>query len=238
MKKILTLILMVACVLAIKAQSFVFVKDGVELSNNAAYEVSELDRAGIIESGLELVNKTNNTIGVIVSQTVLIAPSAPDAVLSICFDVCKTTNGNTSLTGNLGVEPNPFHVYFAPDREYSDQAVVKYEVVNSSDPSDKIAATVTYKYSDGTRMETIESDKVLKIFQNGNQIIFNTQLINKKNLRVSVYNIAGHLKASQALPNSGEIALETNLEKGVYIAFLADGDGTIKTKKFIIYGRF
>ncbi|MDR2621437.1 MAG: T9SS type A sorting domain-containing protein [Dysgonamonadaceae bacterium] len=234
MKRILTFISMAIYALAIDAQSFVFEKDGVELPDNAEYEVSEIDRVGVMESGLELVNKTNTTIGIVVSQTVLVAPSSANAFLNICYDVCRTTNENTSESGNLGVGSNNFHVYFVPESGHDDRAVVKYEAVHSSNPSEKIAATVTYKYGNGTAIETIESGYALKISQNGDQIIFNTQSINKKDLRISVYNVAGQLKATQMLPDRGEAALTVRLERGIYIVSLNDGKETIETRKFII----
>jgi hypothetical protein len=237
MKKNFTLILMVFCALTIQAQSFVFEKDGVELSNNAEYEVSELDRAGLIGSGLELVNKTSGSVAIVVSQIVLVPPSAPNAILSICFDVCKTTNENSSTSGTLEIGENSFDVYFQPDRAHPDRAVVKYEVVNSDNPSDKIAATVTYKYGE-TDTKTVKSDKTLKIYQNNEQIIFNAQPVNKKGLRVNIYNIAGQLKASQTFSGKSEITLDTSLENGIYIAFLTDDKEIIETQKFIIQPRF
>jgi hypothetical protein len=240
MKKVLTLIFGLTCIWTIQAQSFVFVKDGVELPNNAAIEVSEVNTRPLLEiqSGLELINKTDQTLDIIVSQTVLTPPYGLGAILSLCFFECMVTNNNISIQGELPVnytsDIQRFVAEFYPAKDIYETVIVKYEVENANNPSDKIAVTVTYKYTDGTDIKTPKSGRTLNIYQKGNEILFNVQTASKENLRLTVYDLTGQTKVAQIIPDAAQTAVITNLEKGVYLVSLSDGNTIIFTQKFIV----
>jgi hypothetical protein len=240
MKKVLTLIFLFTYVWTIQAQSFVFVKDGVELPNNAAIEVSDVETRPLLEikSGLELINKTGQILDIIVSQTVLVPPTGEGALLSLCFFECRTTNNDISIPGELPVnntnEIESFVAEFYPKRDFYETVIVKYEVVNANNPSDKRAVTVTYKYTDGTDIKTPSSNSAWRIYPNENQIIFDPQSIDNENLQATVYDITGQEKATQSIAGNQPVVLATALRKGVYIVTLMDKGAIVGVQKCII----
>jgi hypothetical protein len=235
MRNFFTLILLFACVLTLQAQSFVFVKDEVELPNNASVEVTDVETFPVVlmESGLTLVNTTPNTLNITASQTVIQAPVSSEGKLNLCFVECKPTNGNFSITGSLTPKGDLFHTYFEPQEGVYETVVVKYEIVNNYDITDKIAVTVTYKYGNGTGVKTPQSNNVLGIYQDENQLIFDTRSINGENLQATVYDVTGRKKATQFLQDNARTALTAHLEKGIYLIVLTNENGVVETRKFI-----
>jgi hypothetical protein len=236
MKFFLTLALILTGALSIHAQSFVFMKEGMELSNNAAFEVSEVSESFglVIESDLKLVNLTSKSVNIVVRQTVLVPPASPAAVLGFCFEVCKTTNENASIEGALLPKGDPFHAYLALDEGYYESVVVKYEAYKVDNPSEKIAVTVTYKYDNETAIKTIENDHALKIYPKGNQIIFEPPFISDGNVQAAVYDIAGRIQATQSISGNRPAVLATNLQKGIYLVTLTNQQGIIGAQKISI----
>jgi hypothetical protein len=242
MKQTLTLIAILLLTIATgtptaHAQSFAFERDGVELPNNIEYTVSQIDRTGTIESQLELKNKTNFSIAITASQTVLQAPTGTNAFLGICYDVCQYTNENASESGTLGTGSNNFHAFFIPETNHDDRAIVRYEIVNTANPTDKIAATITYRYGNGTAITSLPSTEILRITQTNRQIHLHTQAPTARSLRLYLYTPTGQLLSTQSLPSQDRTTLAAPPAKGRDLLRLADGPETLTSRTLNIHSR-
>ena len=237
MNKTLTLTTLLLCVMTIMhAQSFVFEKNGVELPNNTSYTASEVTTIPIltIESELGLVNKTSSPLNIQVSQTVIQAPVTENAWLSICFDQCFTTNNDQVISGTLPVRGNDaLHVYFNPVSGHSETAIVKYEVINLDNLSEKQSVTITYQY--GTTGINNLDNIVNAMFVNkdgGNFFQYEFSTVAERQLQI--LNLTGKKISDIKLNQISATIMLPTLHKGIYIYRIIENGKKIKSNKFII----
>jgi hypothetical protein len=232
MKKLSTFILLLFCAAGtMQAQSFAFQKNGEELPDNASYTASEVETFPllVIVSGLELVNKTSGTLQIEVTQTVLQAPIAANSWLSICFDQCFVTNESKTIQGELPVRGNTgLHVYLNPMAGVPETVIVKYEVTNLANPSEKKTVTVTYLY--GTvGIENGKKTTDIEFF--GKSFKYDFASLADRSLQI--FDLTGKCVSDIKLKRiSDTVVLE--FQKGIYLYRLSENGKTIKNSKFTI----
>jgi hypothetical protein len=233
MKKLSTFVLLLFCAaIAVQAQSFAFFKDGEELPDNASYTASEVETFPIlvVESGLELTNKTSGIVPVRISQTVLQAPVTDGAWLSLCFDQCYATNENQIVTGQLLAGfASLFHVYFNPVAGQNETVVVKYDVINVDNPFEKKTVTITYLY--GTT-DVENPTKTANIAFFGKSVKYDFASVADR--RLQIFDLTGKCVSNIKLERISDTINLSELAKGLYLYRLLENSNILKNSKFTI----
>jgi hypothetical protein len=227
------------------AQSFAFVKDAVQLENNAEITVRNFTTTPVpgeleIPAGLRLKNLTDETLDTKMKQTVLSYEGTGDELINWCFNVCSNVPLTTTLLERTSmIAANSFEENFHanlivyPD-EYA-SAKVRYDVYPQN-IFEVITVTVNFIYDENsqTGLNTLEKNKI-NVYQKDKTVKLN-YFCNQTNAQLEIYNIIGK-KVAQYHLNIGEnqFSLYEQFPQGIYVYVLREDNKVIINQKFIVH---